>query len=221
MRRRLAVFTLAVAMLIVGACSSSGTGAPGPDTPTTMSEPAPSVQLELVATHDESTILGLKIPGYTAFDDKGQLYVVNSGSSEILVLDSEGRVVRRWGERGTKPGQFDFARESSPDDPLGGVAVAADGSVYVVESGARRVQHLTANGRPLASWGTKGQNDGQFLEPVGIAVAPSGEVYVVDDQRDDIQVFSADGTYRRTIGGQAAPRGSWTTRTSASTAREI
>ena len=143
-----------------------------------------------------------------AFDGQGQLYVVNSGNSEILVLDSDGRVVRRWGERGTKPGQFDFLRDpTDPDSPLGGIAVAADGSVYVVESGAKRVQHLTAKGRPLASWGTKGRNDGQFLEPIGVAVAPSGEVFVVDDRRDDIQVFSADGTYRRTIGGPGSAPG--------------
>jgi DNA-binding beta-propeller fold protein YncE len=205
--RRLAAFTLAVAVLTVSACTSSGTADPaGPDAATTTSGTDLSVQLELVATHDESTIPGLEVPGYIAFDSQGQLYIVNSGNSEILVLDSDGRVKRRWGERGTKPGQFDFYR--SPTDPLGGIAVAADGSVYVVESGATRVQHLTAKGRPLASWGgTKGQDDGQFLEPIGVAVAPSGEVYVVDDIRDDIQVFSADGTYRRTIGGPGSAPG--------------
>jgi DNA-binding beta-propeller fold protein YncE len=207
-RIRLAGFTLAVAVLIVSACSPSGTDDPaGPATPATSSGAAQGVQLKLVATHDESAIPGLQIPGYMDFDSQGQLYVVNSGTSEILVLDSDGRVVRRWGEWGTKPGQFDFRRDSNPDDPLGGIAVAADGSVYVVESGARRVQHLTAKGRPLASWGTHGQKDGQFLEPIGVAVTPSGEVLVVDDRRDDIQVFSADGTYRRTIGRQGSAPG--------------
>jgi tripartite motif-containing protein 71 len=196
-------------VLTVGACGPSGTDeAAGPDPATTTSGPALSVQLELVATHDEATIPGLQVPGYVAFDNQGQLYVVNSGSSEILVLDSDGHVTRRWGERGTKPGQFDFLRDpTDPSSPLGGIAVAADGSLYVVESGAKRVQHLTAKGRPLASWGTKGRKDGQFLEPIGIAVAPSGEVFVVDDQRDDIQVFSADGTYRRTIGGPGSAPG--------------
>ena len=207
MRGRLAVFTLAVAGLIVSACSPSGTDDPaGPDTPTT-SASAQGARLELVATHDESTIPGLDFPGYMAFDSQGQLYVVNAGTSEILVLDSAGRVARRWGEWGTRPGQLDFRRDSNPNDPIGGIAVAADGSVYVVESGTRRVQHLTAKGRPLASWGTKGQKNGQFLEPIGVAVAPSGEVFVVDDRRDDIQVFSADGTYRRTIGGQGSAPG--------------
>lgn len=209
MRIRLAAFTVVVAVLTVSACGPSGTDNPaGPDTAATTSGTALSVQLELVATHDKSTIPGLQVPGYMDFDSQGQLYIVNSGNSEILVLGSDGRVKRRWGKRGTKPGQFDFLRDrTDPDSPLGGIAVAADGSVYVVESGAKRVQQLTAEGRLLASWGTKGQNDGQFLEPIGVAVAPSGEVFVVDDQRDDIQVFSADGTYRRTIGGPGSAPG--------------
>jgi DNA-binding beta-propeller fold protein YncE len=60
-----------------------------------------------------------------AFDSQGQLYVVNSGNSEVLVLDSDGHVKRRWGERGTKPGQFDFLRNpTGPDSPLGGIAFA-------------------------------------------------------------------------------------------------
>jgi DNA-binding beta-propeller fold protein YncE len=165
------------------------------------------VQLKLVATHDASTIRGLQIPGYMAFGSDGHLYIVNGGNSEILVLDKDGHVIRRWGKRGTKPGQFDFLRDpADPRSPLGGIALA-DGSVYVVESAGKRVQHLTAEGRPLASWGTEGRGKGQFLEPIGVAVAPSGAVYVVDDKRDDIQVFSADGAYRRTIGSQGSGPG--------------
>jgi tripartite motif-containing protein 71 len=208
-RIRLAAFTLMVVVLIVSACGPAETDdRVGPDTATTSPGTALRVQLELVVTHDESTIPGLHLPGYMAFDGRGQLYVVNSGNSEILVINPDGRVVRRWGERGTKPGQFDFLRDpSDPDSPLGGIAFGVDGSVYVVESGAKRVQHLTTKGRPLASWGTKGRDDGQFLEPIGVAVAPSGEVFVVDDRRDDIQVFSAGGTYRRTIGGPGSAPG--------------
>jgi hypothetical protein len=72
--------------------------------------------------------------------------------------------------------------------------------VYVVESGARRVQHLTAKGRPLASWGTQGRNDGQFLEPIGVAVAPSGEVLVVgvwpaDPSPDQLGALAVDGDH--------------------------
>ena len=143
-----------------------------------------------------------------AFDARGRLYVVNGGTSEVLVLDRNGRIVRRLGEPGTGAGQFDFLRDpADPSSALGGVAVAADGSVYVVEAGAKRVQHLTADGRPLAVWGSEGTADGQFLDPIGVAVSPDGEVYVVDDSRNDIQVFSADGEYRRTIGGPGGDPG--------------
>jgi DNA-binding beta-propeller fold protein YncE len=101
-RIRLAAFA---AVLAVSACGSSVTDDPaGGDTATTTSGAALSVRLELVATHTAATIPGLQTPGYMAFDSQGQLYVVNSGDSEILVLDSDRRVVRRWGERGHEAG---------------------------------------------------------------------------------------------------------------------
>ena len=59
-----------------------------------------SVQLELVATHDESTIPGLAIPGYMAFDSRGVAFgpdgrlVVDHG--RVQVFDAQHNLVGVW-----------------------------------------------------------------------------------------------------------------------------
>jgi DNA-binding beta-propeller fold protein YncE len=197
---RLASAAIAALLLLVSACSASQTNEPsGPSTPAA-TPPAAAIHFELVGTYDSSTIPRLRVPAFMAVDKTGQLHVVNAGNSEILVIASGGKVVRRWGKPGSGPGQFSFAREGDVLASLGGIAVAQDGSAYVVEPGNTRVQQLTAGGEPIGAWGKKGRADGQFLDPIGVAVAPSGDVYVVDDERNDIQIFTADGEYQRTIG---------------------
>jgi len=83
-------------------------------------------------------------------------------------------------------GQFD-----SPDD----VAVAPDGTVYVVDSGNHRIQRFSASGEFLGTWGARGSGDGQFDNPSGVAVAPDRTVYVTDYRNNRIQRFSASGTF--------------------------
>ena len=59
----------------------------------------------------------------------------SGATSEIMVVGEDGRVIRRFGQRGNKPGQFDFYRDQDPANALGGVSLGPDGSVYVVEAG--------------------------------------------------------------------------------------
>ncbi len=75
------------------------------------------------------------------------------------------------------------------------MAVAADGTVYVTDSGNHRVQRFTADGEPLGAWGSGGTLDGQFSMPTGIAVVPDGSVYVADEHNNRIQRFAADGDF--------------------------
>jgi uncharacterized protein (TIGR03663 family) len=96
------------------------------------------------------------------------------------------------GGEGTGPGQFQQPRD---------IAVAEDGTLYVVDSGNHRIQHLETNGTVLDVWGTYGDINqldapgGTFNQPWGIAVDPHGDVYVADTWNHRIQVFSSDGEF--------------------------
>ena len=61
-----------------------------------------------------------------------------------------------------------------------GVAVAPDGTVYVADYWNNRIQHFSASGTFLGTWGSQGSADGQFSNPSDVAVAPDSTVYVAD-----------------------------------------
>jgi predicted membrane-bound mannosyltransferase/DNA-binding beta-propeller fold protein YncE len=95
-----------------------------------------------------------------------------------------------FGSQGSEPGQLNAPR---------GLAFAPDGSIYVADSRNHRIQHFTADGQLLKSWGTfadiaKGEAPlGTFNEPWGVAVGPDGAVYVTDTWNHRVQKFSKDG----------------------------
>ena len=96
-----------------------------------------------------------------------------------------------FGSSGADQGQFIMPR---------GLAVAADGSLYVVDTGNSRIQHLSPQGEVLQVWGTRYEGEGnpppgQFKEPWDVAVGPDGSVYVADTWNHRIQKFTADGTF--------------------------
>ncbi|MCB0247776.1 MAG: TIGR03663 family protein [Anaerolineae bacterium] len=100
------------------------------------------------------------------------------------------------------------------------MAVAADGTIYVADSGNHRIQAFAADGTPLRSWGTScelytdGQpgcvdpdgsgplqvGDGQMREPWGIAIGPDGNIYVADTWNHRVIVFDPDGNFVRKWG---------------------
>ena len=97
-----------------------------------------------------------------------------------------------WGSEGAGESQFNAPR---------GVAVAADGSVYVADSRNNRIQKFDSQGNLLLTWGTFGSLDaasagpGNFNEPWGVAVGPDGSVYVTDTWNHRVQKFDANGNF--------------------------
>ncbi len=90
-----------------------------------------------------------------------------------------------FGSSGIEPGQFTKPRN---------LALSPDGSrVYVLDSGAARVQYFDAAGNYLGQWNSA--NGQQFSELWGIAVGPDGSVYLADTWNNRVVKCNADGEF--------------------------
>jgi streptogramin lyase len=87
-----------------------------------------------------------------------------------------------------------------------GIAIAADGSIFVADSHNNRVQHFSTDGNLINSWGTYANildgaaPGGTFNEPWGIAIGPDDSIYVTDTWNYRIQKFSPEGEFIRMWG---------------------
>ncbi len=142
-------------------------------------------------------------PRGIAVSPDGFVYVADAGNHRIQKFTPEGEFVTAWGYEGgcgeahLPPGTF--------CEPWG-VAVGPDGSVYVADTWAHRVQKFTPDGVFLAGWGTYGeatvgQGPAVFYGPRDVAVGPDGRVYVSDTGNKRVQVFDPEGVFLRDWGG--------------------
>ena len=119
------------------------------------------------------------------------LVVADSGNDRLQLVDPETfQLLDVWSGPGTEPGQL--------DDPWA-LAADAEGNVYVVDSGNRRVQKFGPRGDVIASFWENAVAAG-LDRPVGVTAGPgeSGtEVFVLDAGANRIAAFDADGSLLR------------------------
>jgi hypothetical protein len=137
----------------------------------------------------------------------GSVYVTDTLNHRIQKFSREGVFIAQWGGYCFTDYNFD----GKIDEPCigkftdpSGIAVAADGTVYVVDHGNSRVQKFGPDGVFLAQWGQNGVSNGQFDFPDGIALAPDGSVYVADYGNHRVQKFSSNGTFITKWGSRCA-----------------
>jgi DNA-binding beta-propeller fold protein YncE len=147
--------------------------------------------------------LGLDHPAFLAIGpDNGDLYVTDL-SQRVTVISRAGKVLRRWGGPGSRPGQFRFVASDPtvPTDVHASVAVSPRGDVYVSDGGNDRVQVFTADGRFIRQFGSFGTEKGEFIELWDLVVDRAGDVYVSDDSKGVLMKFSPAGKFVWQIGG--------------------
>jgi sugar lactone lactonase YvrE len=128
----------------------------------------------------------------------GNLYVPDTHYHRVLVFDPDGHEIRRWGSRGTAPGQFIY-----PTD----IAFSPDGKVFVGEYGDNdRIQVFSPTGEYLYHFGHFGQSPGEFSRPQSLLIV-GNELYLTDACNHRIQVFSLDGKFLRTFGSAGSDPG--------------
>ncbi len=113
-------------------------------------------------------------------------------------------VVAGDGVPGVRDGPASSARFSDPF----GVAVSADGTIYVADAGdAQRIRRITPQGvvSSLAGGGQGYANgpgaSARFSTPSGLAISPSGVLYLADTGNNAVRRITMDGTVSTQAGG--------------------
>lgn len=136
----------------------------------------------------------------------GTRYVADAGdNNRIRKITPDGTVsTLAGGKEGYADGTGNLAAFHTPS----GLAIDAEGNLYVADTGNHRIRKVSPTGlvSTLAGDGTVGTRDGlaaqaQFNGPVGVAVDKTGQVYVADTYNDRIRVISPDGQVRTLAGG--------------------
>lgn len=165
--------------------------------PTNIVLPAPPAPKPIEPPSVEATPVAGEQPGAAT-----QPPVAAAGTLGNLP-DLAATVLWQTGACGAGNGQFNEPR---------GVAVDAEGNVYVADAGNRRIVKLDKGGKFIAAWGREGEGDGQFLEPFDLGVSPDGTLVVLDAVQQRMQRFSPDGQFAAAFGAENTfyrPRGLW------------
>ena len=140
-------------------------------------------------------VTGLYRPCGIAINSRGEMIVSEWRAHRISVLDSAGKVIRRFGSEGDRPEQMIYPT---------GVAVDRDNNVYVTSE--HKLQKFSRDGRLIKTVGRRGNKEGEFNVPRGVRLH-NGQVYVCDKDNHCIQVFDSELNFIRTIGSRLLGRG--------------
>lgn len=130
-----------------------------------------------------------------------RLYVVDTGGVDsiqhrVVVYDlGSGQLLHTIGTRGENEGEFNLPLQ---------VALAPDGTLFVVDSGNFRIQGFNPDGSRKITFGGLGRYPGQFARPKGIGIDRDGNIYVVDTAFGNFQIFDPNGQLLLFVGQHGA-----------------
>ena len=127
----------------------------------------------------------LNEPWSVAVDAQGFIYVADTWNHRIQKYAPDFSFVSGWGTPSSRPdaGPLDFF---GPRD----IVITADGSLWVTDTGNRRLLKFAPDGRPLDVLGRSGSGPSEFAEPVGLALDRAGNMYVADAWNGRVQRLS-------------------------------
>jgi hypothetical protein len=137
-------------------------------------------------------------PYDVAVDASGYLYVADFENSRVQQFRPAGGTTWNWwlqyGVTGV-PYVTDGWHYNDPE----GVAVAADGSIYIAENYGRRLVKLSADGTP--QWAKPDIPGVIGYSPNDVAVGQDSRVYLAAGWEDRIRIYNPDGTLYASFGG--------------------
>lgn len=123
-------------------------------------------------------------PWGVAVGPDGSVYVADTWDYRIEKFTADGQFIKMWSQYGSEASGT-LASFYGPR----GVAVDAQGRVYVADTGNKEIVVFDADGNYLTQFGGAGLDPGQFDEPVGVTIDSNGIVYVTDTWNQRIQTF--------------------------------
>ena len=138
----------------------------------------------------------------------GRLFVADRFNHRIRVISADGATVSTYAGDGVD-GIVDGSTSTARFDAPHGVAVAADGRVFVGDTLNHRIRVISADGATVSTYagdGVESFADGststaQFDDPTALVVTSDGRVFVADTGNSRIRVISADGASVSTYAG--------------------
>ncbi len=125
-------------------------------------------------------------PTDVAWDKEGNIYVADGyGNARVAKYEPSGKYIRSWGSRGTAPGQFNIVH---------GIAVDAQGLVYVADEGNRRIQVFDGNG----TFKTQFHNVGT---PTALCITPGPQQFLYVAHTGDPDGMEDAAIYKVTLEG--------------------
>jgi len=129
-------------------------------------------------------------------DKDDNIWTTDQSTHQVIKFTPDGKfdlvIGRReapgtgWFERG-----YNLTLLKEPSD----VAFDSDGNIYVADAGNFRVAKFNSFGEPISSWGTKGEQVGEFNFPHSLVVGKNNRLFVTDRENGRVQVFDLDGQF--------------------------
>lgn len=159
--------------------------------------------------------------------DQNRIYIANSGASNVVVLDLNGKFINTIGSKGIEDGKLSspagvcvvasklfvtdpqngriviydldgkFIQNISSSHPFG--ITALESKIFVTDAVEGKITILNADGATVSSFGSPGSGQGQLGNPIGITIL-DGKIYVASNTNNRVDVFEQDGKYAGILG---------------------
>ena len=182
----------------------------------------------IVSDSDDQQVLfsdwRINSPTAVAIGPDGDLYVADARSHRVSrINDDSGEIVTLAGSGAAAfDGDLKPAVSAALNTP-NGIAVAANGNIYIADSGNNRIRMISAATgliHTIAGTGETGPPDADDIAlgdggpakdarldaPMDVAVAPGGDVYIADMGHHRVRVVDGTTGIITTIAGDGVPR---------------
>ncbi len=127
----------------------------------------------------------LSEPGAVAVNEKGTVYVAESGNARVSAFNPKGDFLFAFGPQ---------IGGLTLQDPAA-LVYDQEGFIYVLDRGLKKVIKCEPSGGFVSSWGELGEGIGQFVDPVAMAYDGKTYLYVLDAGNPRVSVFDKEGNW--------------------------